>query len=75
MLWDFLFAYGVHLNVLAIVAQLVLMREELLAEKSPGRLLRSFPALKGRKVVEMALSFVGKLDERVYGELVTHTTT
>lgn len=28
--WDFLFAYGPHLNILCIVAQLVLMRTELL---------------------------------------------
>jgi len=29
-LWDFLFAYGPHLNILCIVAQIVLQREELL---------------------------------------------
>jgi cell cycle arrest protein BUB2 len=32
-LWDFLFAYGPHLNILCIVAQLILMRDTLL--KSP----------------------------------------
>ena len=30
-LWDFLFAYGPHLNILCIVAQLVLMRDKILA--------------------------------------------
>jgi cell cycle arrest protein BUB2 len=29
-LWDFLFAYGPHLNILCIVAQLIVMRTELL---------------------------------------------
>jgi cell cycle arrest protein BUB2 len=29
-LWDFLFAYGAHLNVVCIVAQLVLMRDSIL---------------------------------------------
>lgn len=29
-LWDFLFAYGPHLNVLCIVAQLIMMRNDLL---------------------------------------------
>lgn len=29
-LWDFLFAYGPHLNILCIVAQLIMMRTELL---------------------------------------------
>ena len=31
-LWDFLFAYGSHLNILCICAQLIMMREDLLAE-------------------------------------------
>ena len=30
-LWDFLLAFGVHLNVLCIIAQMLLMREELMA--------------------------------------------
>ena len=30
-LWDFLFAYGAHLNILCICAQLITMKEELLA--------------------------------------------
>lgn len=30
LLWDFLFAYGPHLNLLCIVAQLVLLRSEIL---------------------------------------------
>jgi cell cycle arrest protein BUB2 len=29
-LWDFLFAYGPHLNLLCIVAQLVLIRTDIL---------------------------------------------
>lgn len=30
-LWDFLLAYGVHLNVLCVIAQLLLMRDEVMA--------------------------------------------
>lgn len=30
-LWDFLFAFGIHLNVLCVIAQLILMREDLMA--------------------------------------------
>jgi hypothetical protein len=30
VLWDFLFAYGVHWNVLAVVAQVLLIREQVL---------------------------------------------
>ena len=33
-LWDFLLAYGVHMNILCVVAQLFLMRDDLLSSKS-----------------------------------------
>lgn len=35
-LWDFLFAYGSHLNILCICAQLIMMREDLLSETRYG---------------------------------------
>lgn len=37
-LWDFLFSYGPHLNILCIVAQLIRMRDTIL--KSPRYVLR-----------------------------------
>ena len=73
LLWDFLFAWGVHLNVLAVVAQLVMMREKLLGSPSPGKELRTFPQLKARKIVELVVSFVGRIDDGLYQELVQHT--
>ena len=36
-LWDFLLAYGVHLNVLCVIAQLFLIRDELLASPRCGQ--------------------------------------
>ena len=32
VLWDFLFAYGSHLNILCICSQLMMIREDLLAD-------------------------------------------
>ena len=29
-LWDFLFSYGAHLNILCIVAQLIMMRTQIM---------------------------------------------
>ena len=73
ILWDFLFAWGVHLNVLAVVAQLHLMRDKLLASDSPGREVRSLGPLRGREVVSLVLGFVGSIDESLWKELVSHT--
>ncbi len=36
-LWDFLFAYGIHLNILCVIAQLVFMRDQLL--KTPRQVV------------------------------------
>ncbi|KAK3179029.1 hypothetical protein OEA41_001168 [Lepraria neglecta] len=71
-LWDFLFAYGSHLNILCICAQLIMMREDLLAETSPGKLLRSFPPLQAKKIIELTVSMVRKIPADLYEELVHH---
>lgn len=41
LLWDFLFAYGSHLNILCICSQLMMMREELLADPRYAAAIRS----------------------------------
>jgi len=38
-LWDFLFAYGPHLNILCIVAQLIMLKDQLLASPRCASLL------------------------------------
>jgi cell cycle arrest protein BUB2 len=71
-LWDFLFAFGVHLNILCIVAQVVLMKDSLLESPSPGKLLRSFPNLKAEEVIRTTLVIVRDLPEDIYAEVVRH---
>ena len=71
-LWDFLLAYGAHLNILCVCAQLILMRESLLASASPGTLLRAFPGLDARKIVTLTVGMVAKVPEGLYEELVHH---
>lgn len=82
---SFLLAFGVHLNILCIIAQLLLIREELMATKScvrfqarsvadnrPMKLLRTFPPLKARAVIGITLALVKDIPEDVYRELVAH---
>jgi len=71
-LWDFLFAFGPHLNVLCIVAQLLLLKDQLLGSPSPGKILRSFPQLKSEEVIKMTLLIVRELPEDIYDEVVQH---
>ncbi|KAI9669741.1 MAG: hypothetical protein M1831_007437 [Alyxoria varia] len=71
-LWDFLFAYGPHLNILCIVSQLILIRDQLLATPSPNQILRNMPALNSAKIKAMTLSFVSRIPPDIYQEIVSH---
>ncbi|KAF2403821.1 TBC-domain-containing protein [Trichodelitschia bisporula] len=71
-LWDFLLACGVHLNVVAVVAQLVLIREQVLGAESPNQILRSFPPLQAGKIKALTISFVARLPDELYRRLIEH---
>ncbi|PMD39847.1 TBC-domain-containing protein [Hyaloscypha variabilis F] len=71
-LWDFLFAYGAHLNILCIVAQLVILRNSILSSPSPTKILRSFPPLQAEMVKEVTLTLIRKIPDDVYAEIVSH---
>lgn len=71
-LWDILMAYGAHLNLLMVIAQLVMMRTALLASDRPMSLLRSFPKLKAADIKSMTLAVLEKIPEAVYDLIVRH---
>ncbi|TFK86043.1 bub2 protein [Polyporus arcularius HHB13444] len=75
LLWDFLLAFGVHLNVLCVIAQLLLMRDEVMHSSSPMRLLRTFPPLEALPVIGIAVTLVRDLPADLYEELVNHPYT
>jgi cell cycle arrest protein BUB2 len=86
-LWDFLLAYGVHLNVLCVIAQLFLMRESLMSSQrcvilvtqilincsaSPMKLLRTFPPLDARNIIGISVTLVRNIPAQLYDELTRH---
>ncbi|KAI9825778.1 MAG: hypothetical protein M1826_006880 [Phylliscum demangeonii] len=71
-LWDFLFAYGSHLNIFCIVAQLILARDVLFASPSPVKILRSFPPLQAMTIKGLAVSLVSRIPLELYDEIVRH---
>lgn len=71
-LWDFLFAYGPHLNILCIVAQLIRMRDTILKSPSPNKVLRSFPPLDAKEIIALTVLIVRNIPDHLYAELVDH---
>ncbi|KAI8372520.1 rab-GTPase-TBC domain-containing protein [Choanephora cucurbitarum] len=72
-LWDYLFAYGFHLNILFIIAQLALIRKDILQNPSPGNLLRVLPPLNAREIINLTISLCKSLPVELYDKLVRHT--
>ncbi|KAJ3040859.1 hypothetical protein HDV00_010319 [Rhizophlyctis rosea] len=71
-LWDFYIAFGVHLNILCVIAQLTLVRDQILRSESPMKLLRSLPAIRAQEIISVTLQFVPQLPEELYDMLVRH---
>ncbi|KAJ1430061.1 rab-GTPase-TBC domain-containing protein [Ochromonadaceae sp. CCMP2298] len=73
-MWDAIFAFGVHLNVLLLCSKLMLMRTKILAERKGSRilvLLEDF-SFSSDVLVEGALSLVQFLPEDLFCELASH---
>ncbi|KAK4686192.1 cell cycle arrest protein BUB2, partial [Tremellales sp. Uapishka_1] len=74
-LWDFLLAFGVHLNILCVIAQLLLMRQDIIdlsPSVHPMKILRTFPPLDARAVIGVTVALVKDIPEDLYKELVSH---
>ncbi|KAI9294729.1 TBC-domain-containing protein [Neoconidiobolus thromboides FSU 785] len=71
-LWDFFFAFGIHLNVICTISQLMLTRNQLLMSPSPIKLLRTFPDLQAYPVIQLTRHLVKQLSAPLYEELATH---
>ncbi|KAI8082814.1 rab domain-containing cell division control protein [Halteromyces radiatus] len=72
LLWDVMFAFGLHLNILFIIAQLALIRKDLMASSSPMKLLRKLPSLQAEKIIKITLSSIKQLPPDLYEKLVRH---
>ncbi|KAJ2159994.1 CDC16 protein [Coemansia sp. RSA 552] len=71
-LWDYLLAYGVHLNVVCIVAQLLSMRELLVTTESPMKFLRNWPPLRADSVIRRTREIYAVLPDRLRRRIKLH---
>jgi hypothetical protein len=64
VLWDFLIAFGMHWNVLAVTAQVLAVRDKIMqATDHPKHVLdyRKWPALNARVIVTMMINMMQSL--------------
>ncbi|PRP75134.1 bub2 protein, partial [Planoprotostelium fungivorum] len=70
-LWDFLFAFGPHVNILCLVAQIMIIREEILAAERPN-LTRNFPPLDSHTIITVAVQIVRNIPDDLWKKIVQH---
>ncbi|CAO3681412.1 unnamed protein product [Umbelopsis ramanniana] len=71
-LWDVMIAFGVHLNILFILAQLVKRRTKILSSTSPIHLIKSPPPLNALSTISLAFQLIDILPNKTYLQLVRH---
>lgn len=72
-LWDLYLAYGVHLNIVAVVAQVVGIRDQLLATQQPVTLLRKMPSLCANEIKMTMVTLLPKIPESLWDLIRRHT--
>ncbi|KYQ93037.1 RabGAP/TBC domain-containing protein [Tieghemostelium lacteum] len=71
-LWDFYFAFGIHLNVICTISQLLMMRDVLLQHQSPCSLFRSLPEIDSKTILNISIHIIRQLPDYLYDLLVVH---
>lgn len=71
-IWDYLFAFGLHLAPLVPIAQLVNMRDSLLKNPSPCACFRSLPQLEAKPIESILNLFVKELSGPLWDLLIRH---
>ncbi|CCF56815.1 hypothetical protein KAFR_0B05190 [Kazachstania africana CBS 2517] len=73
-LWDFMFAYGFHMNILFVVAMLVTIRNKILESESPMNLMKDLPDFDADEIIRLGVGFLPKIPPHIYDLLVNHLT-
>lgn len=71
-LWDLYFAYGCSLNIIAVVAQVVDMRQQLLQSEQPAALLRKLPPLNCESIKTIMLAIMKHIPEDLWDLVRRH---
>jgi len=79
-LWDFIFCFGVHVNVLCVAAQIILQRDRILTtngNKILSEVLaqRKWPRLDAKMVIEMTMQILPKVKKNtnLWRRILLHT--
>jgi len=73
-LWDIFFSFGCHLNVVAMAAQMVLAREDILATRPEvmHMMLKEFPKIESDAILSLTFHLLSRLPDELFNLLLRH---
>eukprot|EP01104_Vermistella_antarctica_P015205 TRINITY_DN4931_c1_g1_i1.p1 TRINITY_DN4931_c1_g1~~TRINITY_DN4931_c1_g1_i1.p1 ORF type:complete len:323 (+),score=70.92 TRINITY_DN4931_c1_g1_i1:233-1201(+) len=71
-LWDYILAFGAHMNVLITVARVLLIRDDLLGSMKPLNLIQKLPTLDAVVILSTTSGIVNQLPSSLYKTLAVH---
>ncbi|RKP05602.1 rab-GTPase-TBC domain-containing protein, partial [Thamnocephalis sphaerospora] len=72
--WDIFLAYGIHMNILFMIAQLMSARYTLLASDCPMNILGAELVADVNEIIQCAITLSRRLPPALYGALAQHIT-
>lgn len=72
ILWDFMFAYGFHLNILIIISIMKRHRKDIMKISLPINFLQNYTLFDCNTLIKDTVSMLPSLDDKLYSQLVDH---
>jgi len=67
-------AFGFHLNIVCVAAQVLLIRDQLMDESANIKLLRTLPDINANAIISLTCHLIRLIPEELYKEIVVHAT-
>lgn len=74
-LWDYYICFGAHLNIIAILSQIISMRSAIISSDKPMNALRVFKPIDSQKITRDIAALFPHLPEKIRRLLFLHTHT
>lgn len=71
-LWDFFFAYGIHMSLVCALSQFILIRESLVNSPSPMAVVHNLPPLHSANIIAVAMQVSKQIPESLWELVVRH---
>lgn len=74
-LWDYYLCFGAHLNIVAVLSQIIAIRSTLMASDKPMNMLRVFQPIDSQRIIKDINIYLPRIPKNIRESLHLHTHT